>query len=133
MVCCKFRSIVMMSAFFVPGVLKLCDSAAVSTKNPSSSYGLPILRNQPNWCDYGGERIPMGGSFKAVPCLHCVCQPGGKGECSRETCPDYNCDFFEFPSSDACCPVCRDGLYITLTEFRIKYSEEMFKKCFIFF
>lgn len=133
MVCFKFRCIVMMSPFFVPGVLKLCDSAAVSTKNSSSSYGLPILRNQPNWCYYGGERIPMGGSFKAAPCLHCVCQPGGKGECSRETCPDYNCDFFEFPSSDACCPVCRDGLYITLTEFRIKYSEEMFKKRFIFF
>lgn len=146
MVCFKSRCIVMMSPFFVPGVLKLCDSAAVSTKNSSSSYGLPILRNQPNWCSNGGERIPMGSLFEITPCTYCVCKPGGYwDECRRQTCPNYNCDFFEFPSSDPCCPVCPIwlksdcqfvvlvGIIITLAEFRIKYSEEKFKKCFIFF
>lgn len=128
MVCFKFRCIVMMSPFFVPGVLKLCDSAAVSTKNSSSSYGLPILRNQPNWCSNGGERIPMGSLFEITPCTYCVCKPGGYwDECRRQTCPNYNCDFFEFPSSDPCCPVCRAAYNCTAPDGEIvMYKEPYF-------
>uniref|UniRef100_K1PJN6 Uncharacterized protein n=1 Tax=Magallana gigas TaxID=29159 RepID=K1PJN6_MAGGI len=114
-----------MSPFFVPGVLKLCDSAEVSTKNSSSSYGLPILRNQPNWCSNGGERIPMGSLFEITPCTYCVCKPGGYwDECRRQTCPNYYCDFFEFPSSDPCCPVCRAAYNCTAPDGEIVVYKE---------
>lgn len=134
MVCFKFRCIVMMSPFFVPGVLKLCDSAEVSTKNSSSSYGLPILRNQPNWCSNGGERIPMGSLFEITPCTYCVCNQEDTGTNAGDrhvpTIIAISLNFLALIHVVQF--VVLVGIIITLAEFRIKYSEEKFKKCFIF-